>query len=116
AEGTIDFDGKLHLASRLAINDKIRAQLFKPMRANFQPLNEPGMSAVDFQITGTLERPRTNLVEKVVGRDIKDLGDVVRGFLGGNKSEKPKRKRAREAMSPNESESPAEAAAASPTP
>lgn len=116
ANGTVDFDGKLHLNAQLAINDKIREQLFKPMRANFQPLNEAGMSAVDFQITGTLERPKTNLVEKVVGRDIKDLGDVVRGFLGGNKSEKPKKKRARDATLPNESASPVDATAASPTP
>lgn len=116
AAGTIDRDGKLHLNSQLAINEKIRGQLFKPMRANFQPLDEAGMSAVDFQITGTLERPKTNLVEKVVGRDIKDFGDVVRSFLGGgNKSDKPKKKR-REDILPNQSESPADAASASPAP
>jgi hypothetical protein len=114
--GTVDFDGKLHLDAQLAINDKIREQLFKPMRANFQPLSEPGMSAVDFQITGTIDRPKTNLLEKMVGRDIKDLGDVVRGFLGGNKSEKSKKKKTRNAVSPNEAESPADAATASPTP
>src|SRR5207245_283679 len=33
ATGTITFKGKVQLDSRLAINEKIRAQLFKPIRA-----------------------------------------------------------------------------------
>jgi len=93
ATGTVNFRGKLHLNSRLAINEKVREQLFKPIRANFQPTEEPGYSAVDFEVTGTLERPKTNLLEKVVGRDLKDL---VNSFLGGGKSEKtdkPKKKK-----------------------
>jgi type II secretion system protein N len=89
ATGTVSFRGKLHLSSRLAINEKIRAQLYKPIRANFQPTEEPGYSAVDFEVSGTLERPKTNLLEKVVGRDLKDL---VNSFLGG-KSDKPKKKK-----------------------
>ena len=89
ATGTVSFRGKLHLSSRLAINEKIRAQLYKPIRPNFQPTEEPGYSAVDFEVSGTLERPKTNLLEKVVGRDLKDL---VNSFLGG-KSDKPKKKK-----------------------
>ena len=89
ATGTVSFRGKMHLSSRLAINEKIRAQLFKPIRSNFQPTEEPGYSAVDFEVSGTLERPKTNLLEKVVGRDLKDL---VNSFLGG-KSDKPKKKK-----------------------
>jgi type II secretion system protein N len=89
ATGTVSFRGKLHLSSRLAINEKIRGQLYKPIRANFQPTEEPGYSAVDFEVSGTVERPKTNLLEKVVGRDLKDL---VNSFLGG-KSDKPKKKK-----------------------
>jgi type II secretion system protein N len=89
ATGTVSFRGKLHLNSRLAINEKIREQLFKPIRTNFQPTEEPGYSAVDFEVTGTLERPKTNLLEKVVGRDLKDLVNS----LWGGKGEKPKKKK-----------------------
>jgi type II secretion system protein N len=89
AVGTVTFRGKLHLNSRLAINEKIREQLFKPIRNRFQPTEEPGYSAVDFEVSGTLERPKTNLLEKVVGRDLKDL---VNSFWGG-KGEKPKKKK-----------------------
>ncbi len=111
ATGTVSFRGKLHLSSRLAINEKIRAQLFKPIRTNFQPTEEPGYSAVDFEVSGTLERPKTNLLEKVVGRDLKDL---VNSFWGG-KTDKPKKKKGAQtnvdestpAASPGASASPA---------
>jgi hypothetical protein len=90
ATGTINFRGKLHLNSRLAINEKVRAQLPKALRANFQPGAEPGYSAVEFEVGGTLERPKTNLIEKVVGRDLKDL---VNSFFGGGRGDKPKKKK-----------------------
>jgi hypothetical protein len=105
--GTVGFNGKLHLQSQLAINDKVRAQLFSPIRENFQPINEPGLAAVDFQVNGSIDRPRTNLVEKVVGRNLKDF---VNGLFGG-KSDRPKRKRASEAV-PDQSTQPL----SSPTP
>jgi type II secretion system protein N len=89
ATGTITFAGKMRLDSRLAINEKIRGQLYKPLRANFQPTDEPGYYAVDFQVTGSVERPKTNLLEKVVGRDLKDFFNILRG-----KSERPKKKSA----------------------
>ena len=98
ATGTITFRGKLHLDSQLAINEKVRAQLFKPLRANFQPIDEPGYSAVSFEVTGTLEKPKTNLLEKVVGRDLKGL---MNSFFGGGKGEKPKKKKG--AQAPEES-------------
>ena len=94
ATGTIAFSGKLDLQSQLAINDKVRAQLFKPIRANFQPLNgDEGLWAVDFQVYGTVARPKSNLVDKVVGRDLKDLGSMINGFLGGSRQDRPKRKK-----------------------
>jgi type II secretion system protein N len=93
ATGTVSFRGKLHLSSRLAINEKVRAQLFKPIRTNFQPTEEPGYSAVDFEVSGTLDRPKTNLLEKVVGRDLKDLVNS----LWGGKSDKPKKKKGAQA-------------------
>jgi type II secretion system protein N len=110
ATGTVSFRGKLHLSSRLAINEKIRAQLFKPIRTNFQPTEEPGYSAVDFEVSGTLERPKTNLLEKVVGRDLKDL---VNSFWGG-KSDKPKKKKGAQANVDESTPAPSPDTSASP--
>jgi len=90
ATGTISFSGKLHLDSRLSIDDKVRDRLFKPIRANFQASNEPGFYGIDFQVTGTLDRPKTNLLEKAVGSGLKDfLNTILRG-----KSERPKKGKA----------------------
>ncbi len=97
ATGTLDFNGKLDLKSELAINDKIRRQLFKPIRDNFEPIAEAGYSAVDFHVGGTLDRPRTNLVEKVVGRDLQDF---VSGFLGTKSHRKKRKKRSETEASP----------------
>ena len=61
------------------------AKLFRPIRDNFQPIAQPGYSAVGFHVGGTIERPTSNLVERMVGRDLKDL---VSEFFGGKKSRK----------------------------
>src|SRR5207249_8599329 len=68
ATGTVSFRGKLHLSSRLAINEKIRAQLYKPIRANSQRTEEPAYSAVDLEVSGTAQRPRTRWPGTLAGR------------------------------------------------
>jgi hypothetical protein len=89
AAGTINFRGKLRLNSQLALNDKIRRQLFAPIRENFQPLAQPaGYAAVDFKISGTVDRPKTDLMDKVVGRDLRDLGGVISSLFGHARKKK----------------------------
>lgn len=96
ALGTVAFDGTLQLNSRLAINDRIRGQLFKAIRDNFRPIDEPGYSAIEFQVGGTVDRPSTNLVEQLVGRDISSM---INSFFGGKKDRpKKKKKLARDRM------------------
>jgi hypothetical protein len=90
ASGTVAFDGRLKLDSQLAINEKIRGQLFKAIRQNFQPINEPGYSAIDFQVGGTIDRPSTNLMDRLVGRD---LSSMINSFFGGGKKERAKKKK-----------------------
>jgi hypothetical protein len=87
ATGTVGFDGRLQLESQLAIDQKIRDRLFKPMRENFQPIGDPGYSAIAFHVGGTIDRPNSNLLERMVGRDLKDF---VSGLFGGKKSKKKK--------------------------
>ena len=85
AKGTITLAGKLKLDSQLAINDKIRGQLFNMVRDNFTPSSEPGYYALDFQVGGTIDRPKTNLMDRLVGRGLKDLFNE---FMGSGKSKK----------------------------
>jgi len=93
SSGTVAFDGTLQLNSQLAINDRIRGQLFRAIRDNFHRINDPGYSAIEFQVGGTIERPTTNLVEQVVGRDISSM---LNSFLGGKKDRPKKKKKAAE--------------------
>ncbi|HEX3421719.1 MAG TPA: AsmA-like C-terminal region-containing protein [Candidatus Udaeobacter sp.] len=89
SSGTVAFDGALQLNSQLAINDRVRGQLFKAIRDNFHRIDDPGYSAIEFQVGGTVERPSTNLVEQVVGRDISSM---LNSFFGGKK-DRPKKKK-----------------------
>ena len=82
AKGTVSFEGKLRLESQLAVSDQVGGTLFGAIRRNFSPTAEPGFSAVDFNVRGTVAKPKTNLVDKLVGRDLKDLGGIVSGLFG----------------------------------
>jgi len=116
AVGTVSFDGKLQLESQLAVNEKMRKQLFRAIRENFQPIDEPGYTAVSFQVSGTVGRPKTNLMDKLIGRDLKDLSSVISGLMGGGKSERKKKKEAEAAAAAQPSTTPPAAASASPSP
>ena len=91
AKGTVSFEGKLQLESQLALNEKTRSQLFRAIRDNFKPTDDPGYAAVGFEIGGTVGRPKTNLMDKLIGRDLKDLRSVISGLMGGGKSENKKK-------------------------
>jgi type II secretion system protein N len=82
--------GKLALDSVLAINDKIRSQLFRGIRENFVATSEPGQYALQFHVGGTVEKPKTDLVERAVGTDLKNLGGVIDVILGHGKGKKKK--------------------------
>jgi len=112
ATGTVSFDGKLRLESQLAVNEKMRSQLFEAVRQNFRPTDDPAYSAVSFQVSGTVGRPKTNLMDKLIGRDLKDLSSVLSTFMGGSKSEKAKKKKGAEesAAAPSAPAVPADAA------
>jgi hypothetical protein len=100
ATGTVSFEGKLQLESQLAVSEGMRGQLFRAIRENFKPIDEAGYFAVSFQVSGTVGRPKTNLMDKLIGRDLKDLGSVINSFIGGGKSDKAKKKKAAEAAAP----------------
>ncbi len=91
ATGSISLrGGKLALDSVLAINDKIRSQLFRGIRENFAATSEPGQYALQFHVGGTVDKPKTDLVERAVGADLKNLGGVIDALLGHGKGKKKK--------------------------
>lgn len=117
ATGSVTFSGKLRLESQLAINEKIRGKLFRAVRENFKPTEPAGYAGLDFQVSGTVEKPKTNLMGKLVGPELKDLGGIINQLLGGKKSERPsKKKRADETPAPAGEATPADTAPAAPSP
>jgi AsmA-like C-terminal region/AsmA family len=117
ATGTISFSGKLRLDSQLALNEKVRRQLFTPIRENFQALKEPaGYAAVDFKVSGTVDRPKTDLMDKLVGRDLRDLSGVISSLFGHAKKKKKQDEDLTPSPSPTASANDATPALASPEP
>src|SRR5205823_12238311 len=97
ANGSVSLrGGKLALDSVLSINEKIRSELFRGIRENFVVTSEPGQYALQFHVGGTGEKPKTDLVERAVGADLKDLGGVIDALLG----HKSKKKKAAPSASP----------------
>jgi type II secretion system protein N len=91
ATGSISLrGGKLALDSVLAINEKIRSQLFRGIRENFVATSEPGQYALQFHVGGTVEKPKTDLMERAVGADLKNLSGVIDALLGHGKGKKKK--------------------------
>lgn len=109
AVGTIGFDGKLRLDSRLALDERIRRQLFRQISDNFQSVEEAGFAALDFKVSGTVERPKSDLMKKLVGSELKDLSGVISSFLGGRDNERKKKKPREELAVPTTPPSPADA-------
>jgi len=85
--GVVKFNGKMNLNAQLAINPKISHQLPEFMVKNFKPVPGTDLVSVDFHVTGPYKSPRTDLLEKVVGKDLEKSAnkaiDLLRGFFRG---------------------------------
>ena len=64
------------------------------IRDSFVPI-DGGRRAIDFAITGTTDKPKTNLLDKLIGQKINtQFGDVLGSIFGGDKKpddDKPKK-------------------------
>ncbi len=93
ATGTVTFAGKLRLQSQLAINEKVSGKLFSVMRDKFKPIELAGYSAIDFEVGGTIDKPKPNLMGKLIGSELRDLSGMINDLLGGGKTERPPKKK-----------------------
>ena len=91
AEGLVRFDGKVQFASRLSVDDSLHRQLPGIVADNFTA--EPGeRHALAFEITGKNFKPKTNLLDKVIGKKIGDqFEDLVSTIFTSRKKEEPKK-------------------------
>jgi hypothetical protein len=96
AVGTAGFTGNLDLQARLHVNEKLRKETRGLIGKNFQPSEAEGYAHMPFSITGSLARPKSDLLDKMVGLRIgQDVGGLLKNLLRA--PQKPKTKPAAEA-------------------
>jgi len=82
AEGLTSFEGKLNLKARLHVNEKLRRESHGLIGNNFEPSDREGYTQMPFTITGTLSRPKTDLLDKLVGIRIgQDIGGLLKNLF-----------------------------------
>jgi type II secretion system protein N len=87
AKGTARLDKRLNLEAQLSVEEAALQHMPVMIRDNFVPA-ENGRRAIAFNITGTTDKPKTNLLDKLVGQKINtQFGDVL-GSLFGNSDKK----------------------------
>jgi len=91
AVGTTGFDGSLDLEARLHVNEKLRKETRGLLGKNFQPSETEGYTHMPFVVTGSLARPKSDLLEKMVGLRIgQDVGGLLKNLLNAPPKKKNK--------------------------
>jgi len=91
AVGTTGFNGNLDLQARLHVNDKLRKETRGLLGKNFQPSETEGYTHMPFVITGSLARPKSDLLDKMVGLRIgQDVGGLLKNLLSAPPKKKNK--------------------------
>ncbi len=90
AKGTVRFDGRIQLASRLSIDEPLRKHLPGLIRGNFEPADDERY-AISFDITGKDFRARTNLLDRIVGKKVtSQFDDLLTSLFGSKKKDEKK--------------------------
>lgn len=82
AEGTANFDGKLKLRARLHVNEKLRRESHGLIGNKFEKSDRDGYTQMPFTVSGSLSRPKTDLLDKLVGIRIgQDIGGLLKNLF-----------------------------------
>lgn len=95
AKGPVGFDGKMKLQARLHLNEKLRKDLGGLLGDNFKESERPGYQQMPFSITGTISRPKSDLLDKLTGFRIgQDVGGLIKNLF--RMPQKPRSQSAKE--------------------
>lgn len=121
AKGTIRTDKRLNLEAQLSVEDAVAQRLPGMVRDSFLP-TEDGRRAVPFTITGSTDKPKTNLLDKLMGqKENLQLGNLLSNIFGGDKpkadddkvkKDDKKKKKDKDKTAPNATTPPASTPAA----
>lgn len=91
ATGETAFTGTLDLDARIHVNEKMRRETRGLIGKNFKTSETEGYSHMPFSVTGTLARPKSDLLDKVVGLRIgQDVGGLLKNLLRMPQKQKAK--------------------------
>lgn len=88
AKGTARTDKRLNLEAQLSVEEAASQHLPGMIRDNFLPI-EGGRRAIAFTVTGTTDKPKTNLLDKLMGqKENNQLGSLLTNIFGGGDKSK----------------------------
>ena len=80
APGVLGFDRQLALNARLSLPERLlNGKNIQPFNSRFSAADAQGNRSIDFAITGSIDKPRTNLLEKITGEGV---GNVLQHLIG----------------------------------
>lgn len=83
AQGPIHSNGDLDLQARLLFNEKLTGRLHGLLGPQLTKAPEPGYSQVSFHVSGPMNNPKTDFLERLTGIRINgDLGGLLQGLFG----------------------------------
>ena len=93
ANGTVRLDGKLKLAAQLTVSPRISRRMPGFVASYFQPsADTPDARVIKFPITGTISKPQTDLVDRIVGGKIqKEMTNLIENIFVKPKKDKKKK-------------------------
>ena len=92
ASGQALFDGSLDLDARFHVTQKLLKESLGFMGSKFQTSDREGYAHMPFSITGSMSRPKSDLLDKLVGIRLgDDVGGLLKNLLRMPKKEKKKK-------------------------
>jgi type II secretion system protein N len=90
AHGTVEMNGKLGLDARLTINGAIAERLPSFILTYFKEGDTADSRYIDFEIGNTIEHPKTNLLENILGHRIQSqMTDLIQSIFGKKQAPEP---------------------------
>ncbi len=92
--GPVRFNGKMNLDASLLVNRKIQQQLKSVLSKNFIDSEDPDYRELPFTVTGRIDNPKTDLLDKLIGAKVgQDVGGMLMNILRSGATQKPEEKK-----------------------
>jgi len=88
-KGPVRFNGKMNLDASLLVNLKLQQQLKGVLGKNFVDSEDPNYRQLPFTVTGRIDNPKTDLLDKLIGTKVgQDVGGMLMNILRSGASQK----------------------------